>query len=121
VFPKAIRREYSAIELLYLGDYFLYSRLWNEINYVKFSEYSPQETSKKFFVLSLIRQTILQVTYMSTCVTIYCMALGTCLKIKRKKNYRMEISYQDLRNVKFRPLNKNVTPNFMYYKYLKVT
>jgi len=32
----------------------------------------------------------------------------------------MELSYQDLRNVKFRPLNKKVTPNFVFCKYLKV-
>jgi len=32
----------------------------------------------------------------------------------------MGLSYQDLRNVKCRPLIKKVTSNFVYYKYLKV-
>jgi len=32
----------------------------------------------------------------------------------------MELSYQDVRNIKCRPLNKNVTPNFVFFKYLKV-
>jgi hypothetical protein len=31
----------------------------------------------------------------------------------------MEHSYQDLRNVKFRPKIKNATSNFAYYKRLK--
>jgi hypothetical protein len=60
------------------------------------------------------------ISYMFKWDKIYCMPLGKSLKIRRERNYWMEPSHQDLRNVKFKPLIKNVMSNFVYYKYLKV-